>query len=606
MGAEEFPEAVDLRRERERVREDGGGPLHIAFVYRDADLRRVGEAQRFRGPGPHVRLKAGVRLLDGEQHVRAGDPPIREPVGDAAELVEADRRLAHGRVAGQRVPQPALDVGDSGAVVAALREVRECPGQLIERALGPGGVRAGDDEGRFGPEGRRDHLDEPFAGGERTRIDLRAVGELPGQGVVHPGQDQRGPGGSPLDRRGRLDKRHRDPGRFESEPSGQVGQAVDAPLAGGEHRVHAVREHPAAEQPLRGVEVGEVHVVLAAAARPARDRARGIRRRPPGNPDRGTARQPRLHRLEPRVRQARPGSLRVGRLVPRLFRLTGVGGLVARGKSAEEFRGRAQLRFIDLDLGDHASHAGLSRPDSRLREAHGRVRHAPGLQRLGEIVPDAAQLRGRKRSRMRQDAGKQSGRRLQSLVVPADHEHPGAPVLLAHRHGPFSRVEGGGVDTRRTQAGDCESVPSHDDPDPAALGMPGQRQVHRHRLESQPGGDLGARRLDDRRRIVPEHERRVYEIGYAVAVRIEHERPQIEQRGEIGRLLGGERAGGGRRRDRDRQRQRDREGSCAGLHHVPSFGGATFTSFASTPTPSTSTSTRSPGESVEVFPGVPV
>ena len=99
---------------------------------------------------------------------------------------------------------------------------------------------------------------------------------------------------------------------------------------------------------------------------------------------------------------------------------------------------------------------------------------------------------------MRQDSGEQARRGLQPFVVPADHEDPRAPVLLAHRHGSFPRIEGGGVDARRTQAGGFESAPSHDDPDLPALRVPGQRQVHRHRLEPQPRGDLGRRREDVR------------------------------------------------------------------------------------------------------------
>ena len=290
----------------------------------------------------------------------AGELPVGQLVGDAVELVEAGRRLPRGGVSRQGVPQPALDIVDRRAVVPALRQVRKRQGQLVERALRPGGIRARDHQRRLGAESVRNRLDESFAGSQRIEIDPRAVRELPGEGVVDPGEHEGGARAGPVDVRCGLGERHDEPRRFESEAPGQVGQPIHPISAGREHCVDAVGDQPAAEQAVGRVQVRKVHPALAAAARSTRDRTGTIRWRAAGDPDRGAALEPRFHGFQPRVGERVPR-----RVVSVLGRRV---GLRLRGRPCLRFGFRLVLAARVFPRGERPQRLrGGFKPDRRRR-----------------------------------------------------------------------------------------------------------------------------------------------------------------------------------------------------------------------------------------------
>ena len=90
------------------------------------------------------------------------------------------------------------------------------------------------------------------------------------------------------------------------------------------------------------------------------------------------------------------------------------------------------------------------------------------------------------------------GRGQKPLVVAAQDQHPALVAHLTHGDDAFAGVQRRWIDSWGGEAGGGEPAAPDHDRDPASH-TPRDREVHRHRLEAQTGGDLcGRGRFGDR------------------------------------------------------------------------------------------------------------
>ena len=176
-----------------------------------------------------------------------------------------------------------------------------------------------------------------------------------------------------------------------------------------------------------------------------------------------------------------------------------------------------------------------------LPEPHLLHLHPRPLQRRAHIVPRIPQQRRRQGARVRQDPREHAGSRHQPLIIPTHHHHPAAAIGLAHHHRPLPRVQRRRVDPRRNQPRGSQPAPAHRDEHPLRRRPSRHRQVQRHGLEAQAGGDLGGRARLGRRGHLPGHQRCVDEVRHLVAVGVKDETADLEERGQVTGNGGGRR-----------------------------------------------------------------
>ena len=417
------PEVVDLGGEPEVFGEDLGRLLHVAVVDGDRDL--VG-AEGGCALAHHLHEPVGG-LLDRHHDLGRSDILARESGDDPVQLVETDRGLTCGSASREGAPQLVLDVVEGGIAVAAGAHVGEDPGDHSRREGRARVVRPADHQARLAPERLRHDLDQAMARRHLTRRDPAAVGELGHEGMIAPDQHGRRLAGRGLDLVRPPHEGDGQPCGLEPHACGQFRHPL-GPGARHHHHVDPVGDLAAAQEAVRGVQVGEVEVVLGSGAGTGPRCAAARCGRHGGQDDLTRFRRDGEGREsgEAQIRRVGSGG-RVADALPgqELETVEGVGGegggrgrgarlaVLVVGQGGEEMDGRR---------GATRSGVVVGRAQRRLGEGDGgRGRRAvAGAEPGGQLVGDVGERGAGEGADVGQGAGDETGRAKQVGVVVAE------------------------------------------------------------------------------------------------------------------------------------------------------------------------------------------
>ena len=432
------PELVDLRGHVEFVVDQNAPFLHVEVLHVDTERRRAD----FRGRLTRDEVDEAIgRLLDEDLDLRGDQILPPQLSGELVQFVEAHRRLSGRRASRDELPDVLFDVVQRRAILAALPDVREGFGELVDGAVHACRVAAGDDERALLAERLLHELNEPFAGLQRRRLPLLVLDQLIDDGMRRADEDEDRLAVRSGDRVRRPGDRQRHAGRFEAEARRQIDDPVGAVTFRAEEHVDAIRDQVVVgvgERAFDRVKGREIEVLFCAAARTTSRRlGRRLGRRRAREIDRDEAHaggpHPNLHRSHVGVRQRPFGVARTGRLE-----------LVQRDLPLDDVV--AVRHFHDEDEAVRAVRGGSARLDEQRRRERRRSDHALDSEELLDLVRNLVDRRTLLVPDIRQMPGEHHGRGAEPGVVPTDYRHRRLARQRERRHEAVARFQSGGAD----------------------------------------------------------------------------------------------------------------------------------------------------------------